>query len=164
MKAASGIINHLLYLSPIRNLLYVTDVTNGNPSHVFEHLSCFLPGLFALGAHTLNLSTRDKELYKWAASGLAYTCWMTYADHPTGLGPDEVTMKTWPGDGRTDGKWMQHVKAWENAGSPGGLPPGVVEAAKPTMEEDNRDYTARKLEYLLRPEVRSSSFAFGGVP
>lgn len=67
-------IANLLYVSPERDLLYVTDTdtTDFVPSHRFEHLSCFfrkitsylLPtflhsavaGLLALGAHTLNFS------------------------------------------------------------------------------------------------------------
>lgn len=93
------------------------------PSHTFEHLSCFLPGLLALGVRELDLDSinldtvlagsarrsgrvsareRDhfemikkhkslKELHLWAAEGLAETCWLTYVDQPSGLGPDEVT-------------------------------------------------------------------------
>ena len=83
LKSATGIIKNLIFLSPKRKLLYVTDLSSDTPSHVFEHLSCFLPGLLALGAHTLDLSPRDKELHQWAAIGLAYTCYMTYADHVT---------------------------------------------------------------------------------
>lgn len=92
-------INNLLYLSPTRNLLYVTDVymipdAGATPSRRFEHLSCFLPGLLALGAHTLPehaMPPHVRELHMWAASGLAYSCWLMYADQPTGLGPEEVT-------------------------------------------------------------------------
>jgi endoplasmic reticulum Man9GlcNAc2 1,2-alpha-mannosidase len=103
--------------------LYVTDSQTANfaPSHRFEHLSCFFPGLLALGAHTLplddlgslgvswsslsaDLSEKEKEMwavlskYKlsevhlWAAEGIAQACYLTYADQRSGLGPDEVTM------------------------------------------------------------------------
>ena len=49
-------------------------MTNDTLSHEFEHLSCFLPGLLALGVYTLpELSHRDKDLHMWAARGLAYT-------------------------------------------------------------------------------------------
>jgi mannosyl-oligosaccharide alpha-1,2-mannosidase len=86
-----------------------------------EHLACFLPGLLALGAHTLPLDdpalARDlpvlgagtgwakrgyaalarqrslKETHLWAAAGLAETCYMLYADQSTGLGPEEVVFK-----------------------------------------------------------------------
>lgn len=83
LRSASAIIQNLLFLSPKRRLLYVTDLQSGTPSHIFEHLSCFLPGLLALGAQTLDLPQHDKELHQWAASGLAYTCYMTYADQAT---------------------------------------------------------------------------------
>jgi hypothetical protein len=95
------------------------------PSHHLEHLSCFLPGLLALGAHTLPLddlasmginldylakdlqpefkadyakiSAYDlKDLHMWAAEGLAQTCYLTYADQPVGLGPDEVMIYSTP--------------------------------------------------------------------
>ncbi|KAH6916030.1 mannosyl-oligosaccharide alpha-1,2-mannosidase [Coprinopsis sp. MPI-PUGE-AT-0042] len=101
LSSAKGIIGNLLHLTPGRNLLYVTDVSSGPtyyPSHTLEHLSCFLPGLLALGVHGLPesiLNGTDRELHAWAAEGLAETCWATYADTPTGLGPDEVSMKAW---------------------------------------------------------------------
>jgi Glycosyl hydrolase family 47 len=102
LASSKGIIDNLLHLTPDRKLLYVTDVSSGPtyyPSRTFEHLSCFLPGLFALGVHSLPesvLNGTDRELHAWAAEGLAETCWATYADTPTGLGPDEVSMKAWP--------------------------------------------------------------------
>ncbi|TDL23978.1 seven-hairpin glycosidase [Rickenella mellea] len=96
---ANLIIENLLYLSPKRNLLYVTDVWMNPtgpyaPSRKFEHLSCFLPGLLALGAYTLPdhaLPPSQRERHWWAAKGLTRTCWLMYHDQPTGLGPEEVT-------------------------------------------------------------------------
>jgi mannosyl-oligosaccharide alpha-1,2-mannosidase len=85
----------------------------------------------------------------WAAEGLAYTCWMTYAEQATGLGPDEMRMKAWATPGH--GKWMTHVRAWEDAGRPGGVPPGLKEKGK--EEPAKREYWAQKSTYLLRPEV-----------
>ncbi|THU86220.1 glycoside hydrolase family 47 protein [Dendrothele bispora CBS 962.96] len=151
LKAANSIIDHLLYITPDRELLYVTDSEiyrpprddddttatatttetenpNGirhNPSHTFEHLSCFLPGLLALGTHTLDLSPADKERHEWAAIGLGYTCWLTYADQATGLGPDEVTMKHWLKD--EEGLWVNQLEEWEKKGRPTGRPPGLRE-------------------------------------
>lgn len=75
LRMTTVVIADLLYVSPTRQLLYVTDVvgTNRTPSHTFEHLSTFAvrhlslspsfsishpvpqAGLFALGAHTLPL-------------------------------------------------------------------------------------------------------------
>lgn len=137
LKTADKVIENLLYLSPIRNLLYVTDVQfwkqavytqpkidesmddsyselddddifphepepapvktfilSRTPSRKFEHLSCFLPGLLALGTHRIPeklLSQETREIHLLAAQGLGNACWMMYADQPSGLGPDEVT-------------------------------------------------------------------------
>ncbi|TFK74962.1 glycoside hydrolase family 47 protein [Pluteus cervinus] len=61
VQATTFIITHLLFISPKRHLLYVTDTIGstykeaGTSMHTFEHLSCFLPGLLALGAHLLPL-------------------------------------------------------------------------------------------------------------
>jgi hypothetical protein len=118
----TAVIAHLLYLSPTRGLLYVTDVKNPGrePSHMYEHLSSFAAGLFALGASTLPLDDLPsvgidylalsahlpaatqhayralsrfglKAAHEAVARGLAQTAWATYADSASGLGPDEVT-------------------------------------------------------------------------
>lgn len=172
----------------------------GRPSHVLEHLSCFLPGLLALGAHTLPLDNLEslgidlddligssefshsskgykmvasynlKELHMWAAEGLAQTCWLTYADQPTGLGPDEIVMKTkdpnsWggPDDGWGVGGgvlWIDAMQSWKGSGARG-VPPGVGEKQPVVYTEQQRlrgngrgrDYAVKKPGYLLRPEV-----------
>jgi len=121
------------------------------PSHTFEHLSCFLPGLLALGAATLELPAADKERHEWAAIGLAYTCWLTYADQSTGLGPDEMSMKHWLKD--EDGLWVNQLAKWEKQGRPTGRPPGLREGPSEN-EQGYRDYLSHKKTYLLRPEVR----------
>ena len=61
-------------------------------AHVFEHLSCFLPGTLALGAHYhagLN-ATWEWEL----ARSLLDTCDALYSRHPTGLGVERVGFVT----------------------------------------------------------------------
>lgn len=113
----------------------------------FQHLSCYLPGLFTLAAHTLPLTPRDKQLHEWAAKGLANTCWFTYADQASGLSPDEMMMEPWPGPAHA-GRWIDHVEAWEKEGN-GGLPPGLYDVDT----NGNRDYYPKKFGYLLRPEV-----------
>ncbi|KAI0657795.1 seven-hairpin glycosidase [Cubamyces menziesii] len=159
LRDADAIIKNLLYITRNRHLLYVTDTVNSKPSHTFEHLSCFLPGLLALGAHTLPLSDRDRELHQWAAQGLAYTCWITYADQATGLGPDEMHMTHMPADDAhpNGGRWFDLVEEWEQTGRPGGVPPGLAEAP-PTRRSSERDYSAMKTAYLLRPETVESFY------
>ncbi len=130
----------------------MTDAARGSPSHKFEHLSCFLPGMLALGVHTLPLSPRDRELHQWAAHGLAYTCWLTYAESETGLGPDEMEMTT-PEEGEAT-KWLDAVAEWEREGRPGGKPPGTRSVPVARGPDAETDYRATKTGYLLRPEVR----------
>lgn len=212
LRATSYILTNLFYLSPTRHLLYVTDQRiyedgTKHVTHTFEHLSCFLPGLLALGAHTLPLDKLDalginlddidakglfgaarknheslsgydlKKIHLWAADGLAQTCWLTYADQPTGLGPDEVVMKatefkkTWDAQAnqwrtRTDGiLWIDAMKNWKRSGSRG-VPPGL-EDKKPVIynkekrfggRRAERDYALRKPGYLLRPETVESLY------
>ncbi|KAH8103865.1 glycoside hydrolase [Cristinia sonorae] len=186
LRTVSSILEHLLYLSPTRHLLYVTDAETSHqnftsPSHVFEHLSCFLPGLLTLGAHTLlsasDLSNEQRQLHQWAAEGLANTCWITYADHISGLGPDEVRFSSLdfvfsddaaayvPKGAQVSeermgrllrGKWLDHVKEWENADRPGGIPPGVRDP-EPVLN-GQRDYLNNKAGYLLRPETVESFY------
>ncbi|TCD69473.1 hypothetical protein EIP91_007599 [Steccherinum ochraceum] len=182
LRSVSAILENLLYLSPTRHLLYVTDAETTTdpptPSRRFEHLSCFLPGLLALGAHTLPpsaLSPRDRELHLWAAEGLANTCWILYREQEAGLGPDEVEFhntqfkyddgnpsvgyvkeKRRKREGLLAGRWMEHVKEWESAGRPGGVPPGVKDP-KPVMK-GLRDYANKRREYFLRPEAVESFY------
>ncbi|TBU30171.1 seven-hairpin glycosidase [Dichomitus squalens] len=154
LRDASAILRNLLYVSPTRGLLYVTDAHQGAPTHTFEHLSCFLPGLLALGAHALppgSLSPRERELHAWAAHGLAHTCWLTYADSEAGLGPDEVVVA---GGGR---RWLEAVEEWEEGGREGGRPPGVRDAAVAAGGME-KDYRATKMGYLLRPETVESFY------
>lgn len=153
LRAVESIIDTLLYVTPTRNLLYVTDTNSGMPSFKFEHLSCFLPGMLALGVHTLDLPLPTRELHTWAAEGIATTCWLTYADQASGLGPDEMTMSH--PTPFMSAKWTKLLADWEAAGRPGGVPPGLG-PSQPERDSARRDYQALKTTYLLRPEVYPS--------
>ena len=52
MLMTNEVLTRLMYITPTRQMVYVTDVNGVKywPSHHFEHLSCFFPGLLALGA------------------------------------------------------------------------------------------------------------------
>lgn len=172
MKSMTGILENLVFISARRNLLYVTDTTafNLKPTRKFEHLSCFFPGLLALGADTLPesfMSKEQRELHMWAAEGLAHTCWVMYADQPSGLGPEIAMFDGWKTDASAASndhwkqeRWMTHVERWEQEGRIGGKPPGVGNAGLPLeLEESNSenyrmtDYKIYTSSYLLRPEV-----------
>lgn len=69
MKAMNGILENLVFVSINRNLLYITDITEDIPSRKFEHLSCFFPGLLALGAETLPdtiMTEEERETHRFA--------------------------------------------------------------------------------------------------
>lgn len=194
LRFTTHVINNLLYVSSQRKLLYVTDVTtygnNTATSHSFEHLSCFFPGLLALGAHFLPLNNLEAiginitqlgddlppkyrrgyealagfdlaDLHMWAAEGIAQTCYLSYADQPSGLGPDTIAMRIGkPGEIR----WMDAMQRWKASGQLGS-PPGVGDKrpwvanpkAKTFKQKQTdtitRDYSIRNTAYYLRPEV-----------
>ncbi|KAJ3817155.1 glycoside hydrolase [Lentinula raphanica] len=191
LNVSKSIMENLLYVTPNREMLFVTDAdmlkppprksqTEGSestskstpatnpkspqastpstiPSGTFEHLSCFLPGLFALAASTLSpldLPRPERELHEWAAEGLAYTCWLTYADTKTGLGPDVLSMKMFAK--AEDGLWLPRVESWKEKGR-SGRPPGLREPGA-VRGKNERDYTVYKRTYLLRPEAIESFY------
>ncbi|KAF9464248.1 glycoside hydrolase family 47 protein [Collybia nuda] len=149
LKSIDGILKNLFFVSPTRGLLYVTDTHMGYPTHNLEHLSCFLAGLLALGTHTLHLPAHVAERHQWAAEGLAYTCYISYVDQGSGVGPDGLLME----EGK---KWVDELELWEMTGREGGVPPGLKEGGPKAKGE--RDYTNSSQNYLLRPETVESLF------
>jgi hypothetical protein len=191
LRGSTHILTRLLYLTPNRHLLYATNarktskVANDWPTHEFEHLSCFLPGLLALGAHSLPLDTLGptlkslpknhdygsaqegytilsrfsslKEMHMIAAEGLAMTCWLSYADQPTGLGPEIMRM----GPSLLDKNikpvpWMDAMVKWKWSGKKGS-PPGTT-ARVPQRSKRDQDYVIKTADYLLRPETIESFY------
>jgi mannosyl-oligosaccharide alpha-1,2-mannosidase len=174
LKAIDGALENLLFLSPTRNLLYVTDMYGDSATSKLEHLSCFFPGLLALGAHTLDLPPDVAQIHKWAAEGLATTCWLMYADQETGIGPEAVSFQKWrPTNGASpandkangqpvinsqNGKWMDIVRDWARNGKVGGVPPGVRGGKPMKGAEGQKDYSFQDSRYILRPETIESIF------
>ena len=192
MQSTNHILTNLLYVTPNRGLLYVTPVqttsdgSRTSPTKTFEHLSCFLPGMLALGVHSLPPTTFSgsmprtkvdnhkllrnydlRELHMWAAEGLGESCWLMYADEPSGLGPEQVYMngspdsRIHPKDLKRGGLWIDTLERWRGNRRQG-LPPGLGDKVpfvpKPGDTSGDiflaLDYTVRRPEYLLRPEVR----------
>ncbi|KAI0060718.1 seven-hairpin glycosidase [Artomyces pyxidatus] len=158
VRSANAILDNLLFVTHTRGLLYVTDTTAPHvPTHIFEHLSCFLPGVLALGASTLpesSLSDAQRERHLFAARGLAQTCWALYNDAQTGLAPDEVQMHV--PSGASAARWGDLMHEWEKAGRPG-LAPGTGDPAQ-VRQESAREYSPRKRAWLLRPEAVESFY------
>ncbi|KAI6024434.1 glycoside hydrolase family 47 protein [Pisolithus marmoratus] len=201
IRMTMHVINNLIFISPQRQLVYVTDMAtykfeDTRVTHHFEHLSCFFPGLLALGVKMLPLDdlesvgidveelTRDllprdregyealsefnlREIHLWAAEAIAQTCYITYADQPTGLGPEAVVMRAGGKFGIT--RWMDAVRAWDRhgrLGPPPGVgdklpwsePPGLVSAKERDRAAVARDYGVRNIAYYLRPEAVESFY------
>jgi mannosyl-oligosaccharide alpha-1,2-mannosidase len=101
----------------------------------------------------------------WAAEGLAHTCYLMYADQPSGLGAELVLMDRWEGpEGWKGGRWIESVERWEKEGGAigGGKPPGVEHLAEVVKPGEGRmDYSIRVGTYLSRPEV---CFSFPSLP
>lgn len=134
-----------------------------------------MPGLLALGAHTLNLTLagidraalspdarRSYDLLKHydlnslhmaAAKGLAMSCYLMYADQPTGLGAETVMMKR--PEGEISHLWIDVMQKWRASGGRG-YAPGLGD--KPpvpfTGDISKSDYSLSAAAYFLRPEVR----------
>ncbi|GJJ12008.1 hypothetical protein Clacol_006246 [Clathrus columnatus] len=163
LKAMNGILEKLVFVSPHRNLLYITDANDATPTRRFEHLSCFFPGLLALGAETLPdtiMTDEEREIHKWAAEGLAYTCWIMYADQPSGLGAEIVTFDNDYSVDISKQAWFFHLNKWKEAGQPTAKPPGVgnPDGPIPKGSKGKQDYTLTDDRYLLRPETLESMF------
>lgn len=102
-----------------------------------------------------------KEIHMWAAEGLAQTCYLTYADSATGLGPDEMQMDiSYEGQDNVPYLWIDAVDDWMKTGRKGEVP-GLSNKKPIYYTEDERlrgtgrgrDYVMRRTVYLLRPEV-----------
>ncbi|TFK26005.1 seven-hairpin glycosidase [Coprinopsis marcescibilis] len=156
LKSMDSVIQNMLFLTPNRNLLYLTDLYSPNsPSHSHEHLGCFLGGLLALGAHAVpadKMSAEQRRMHGWAAEGLGYTCWVMYHDQESGLGSDGIRMVK--GD-----KWVEGVEKWKKrgGGKGSGKPPGVdggERGLKREQDRTKRDYLNTYPEqWLMRPET-----------
>ncbi|KAG9026518.1 hypothetical protein FRB95_008744 [Tulasnella sp. JGI-2019a] len=168
LSSVRGAVDNLLYISPERGLLYVTDITTfnntlhspstlvTNPSHELEHLSCFFSGLLALGAYALEdlgdkFPAWERQLHMDIARGQATTCYLTYADMESGLGADIVRFEY---NGR---RWKDVYDAWYEAGAEG-TAPGFNVNAPPVHEPGKRDYYVDHDVWRSRPETIESLF------
>eukprot|EP01059_Diplonema_ambulator_P031913 TRINITY_DN6014_c0_g1_i1.p1 TRINITY_DN6014_c0_g1~~TRINITY_DN6014_c0_g1_i1.p1 ORF type:complete len:590 (+),score=179.83 TRINITY_DN6014_c0_g1_i1:89-1858(+) len=97
MDAAESIIRNLITPIPNTTQAYITDgalTADGNITAMqsaFEHLSCFVPGMLALGSLYIT-DPLTKERHLEAAEQVAEFCAHMYLDTPSGLSPDTVSI------------------------------------------------------------------------
>jgi mannosyl-oligosaccharide alpha-1,2-mannosidase len=167
MEAMRAALRNLVYLSPTRNLMYVTDVIKDKPVGNMQHLSCYFPALLALVNHllpdTVYSSTIEKETFALAAEGLAETCYILYEDQISGLGPEEVKFySTVSGDDdaiHKAGTWMELMEKWIEEGKnldrkdvPGSHRFNPLKSLR-TETSRAKEYSVKDSGWYLRPEV-----------
>ncbi|KAL1715531.1 glycoside hydrolase family 47 protein [Schizophyllum commune] len=185
IHSANAILANLAYVSPSRGLLYVTDAVRkpseavggkpagedadmqtarGRPSHNFEHLTCFLGGLLALGARTVpDLDGREATSnFTRAASAGNFTRSSLNAPHPTFSARDRQ-LHMWAAEGLTETCWATYADMPSGLGGDGvGVPPGARRVEAIPADADNRaqalDYRVRSNSWLLRPETIESIY------
>jgi hypothetical protein len=108
LESVIGIQKHLLvpYKLKQKSLYYLQELHSGSPDSKFEHLTCFVPGMLALGVRQLteeeieqqsqSFSPEDRQYIKPStmlkvAKQLLETCVYLYESQPTGIGPDTVS-------------------------------------------------------------------------
>lgn len=83
-KAVEVIESMLVRKSSPSNLTYIAEYKFGRLEHKMDHLACFTPGMFLLGAKG---SKNEKHFINLAAE-LANTCHESYRKTATGIGPE----------------------------------------------------------------------------
>ncbi|KAJ2731741.1 hypothetical protein IW152_004337 [Coemansia sp. BCRC 34962] len=114
------------------------DFTAKKFSPKFQHLTCFVPGMLALGSKTLNRPD-DLEL----AKQLTYTCFQMYNQTATGLGPEYVLFRDSTNKGLLP---TNHKNDFDIEDLP----------AADSSEVNNGYYLGYDRGYLLRPETAES--------
>lgn len=82
-----AILQHMLVGRDREDYTFISDLHNFEQTGVVDHLTCFFPGMLALGAK----KRRDKGVEDLRiASRLVETCASLYFESPSGLSPDQI--------------------------------------------------------------------------
>ena len=91
-KAANTILTKFLKYSGLNHMAFLAGLYDANTdefSPYMDHLSCFAPGMLALGyLHGF------PEAHLEVAKNLTHTCYELYHQSPSGLSPDVVVFYT----------------------------------------------------------------------
>ncbi len=139
-----------------------------------EHLSCFYPGLLALGSELLNSTIKGssepelerdmRDRYAWAAESIAETCYLVCANNPTHVGHETVYFVRCSlilnaariySIVQTSGKnrnWWDEVDSWVKNGKGGGKPRGIhgKDTEKNIATDGVKGYHPGVFEWLMR--------------
>ncbi|EFC48917.1 alpha 1,2 mannosidase [Naegleria gruberi] len=89
LETVKGIFDHMVIKSN-QGYTYVAEY-NGSPFHKVDHLACFAAGMFALGGY-FNISTPESPISNKrqieVGAEFTRTCYETYAQMPSGIGPE----------------------------------------------------------------------------
>ncbi|XP_067051480.1 mannosyl-oligosaccharide 1,2-alpha-mannosidase IA-like [Acropora muricata] len=83
-KAVEAIDSMLVRKSSPSNLTYIAEYKFGRLEHKMDHLACFTPGMFLLGAK----GSKNERHFINLAAELANTCHESYRKTATGIGPE----------------------------------------------------------------------------
>ncbi|KAJ2401586.1 hypothetical protein GGI23_001300 [Coemansia sp. RSA 2559] len=148
--SSTSIEEHLVARDPASGRLFLGTWNGGGLFFVpeMEHLACFYPGLLALGARVLN---RPADLI--LAEELAYTCYISYAMTPTGLGPERFRFSGY--------EFIADAESSDAMDSP---PPPLKKQPNgwsgqlQNIKKGSKGIMATDSRYLLRPETLESLF------
>ncbi|KAI9289547.1 glycoside hydrolase [Umbelopsis sp. AD052] len=110
IESMEGMRRYLLRQLPQSDLLYLTpyNTVSRSPEFVMDHLSCFVPGMLAIGSKLF-----DREEDMLIAKGLLETCVFMYQSSATGLCPERWTyyeLKTEVFNGKTYNKSLKEIR------------------------------------------------------
>jgi hypothetical protein len=88
-KAMDGMIEHVLQYSSPSHLAYIPNYNGGGLERKMDHLTCFMPGLLALGTVGMPDSARKTRDLR-VAKEVMKTCWLMYHRTATGIAPEYV--------------------------------------------------------------------------
>lgn len=96
MNSVKGVLEYLVGYSQPSHMAFLGKrfslASHQQPSSVMDHLSCFYPGMLALGnMYQVLQETRPM------AENLTHTCYYMYTTTPTGLAPEIFQFNTNPG-------------------------------------------------------------------
>lgn len=130
--------HQLLLRKSLNGLTYISEASTKTlqVESTMEHLTCFMGGLLALGAHSMSLMENKEDFQQRidrdmvTAKALTYTCYQMYASNETGLSAEKVSFLS-------------------------GTSRGNIRGYQPANESEIRSVNGK---YILRPEVVESLY------